>query len=147
MPTPYDRPDGSRELYQSFDCNERVVKTLITVAAFVALADGRLQTIERDEAVQYVSRHRLDSRITPQHIADLFEERARRLQDADFATLVLDAVRPVAGLSLTSDVTQIAERVAAADRYLHPSEVQVIRLIRLITGAFPESKIINSPRG
>ena len=54
MPTPYDRPDGSRELYQPFDCNERVAKALVTVAAFVALADGRLQTIERDEAVQYI---------------------------------------------------------------------------------------------
>jgi tellurite resistance protein len=45
-------------------------------------------------------------------------------------------------MSLTSDVTRIAERVAAADGYVHPDEAQVIRLIRLITMSFPEPKVI-----
>jgi hypothetical protein len=39
-------------------------------------------------------------------------------------------------------VTRIAERVAAADRHVHPDEAKVIRLIRLITMSYPEPKII-----
>jgi len=57
----YIRPDISGEFRDPFDCDEQVVKALITVAAFVALADGRLDAIERDEAVNYIDQRHLDS--------------------------------------------------------------------------------------
>jgi hypothetical protein len=50
----YVRPDTSGELSNPFDCDELIVKALVTVSAFVALADGRLDAIERDEAVSYI---------------------------------------------------------------------------------------------
>ncbi len=59
MAVHYIRPNLAGELRDPFDCDEQVVKTLVTVGAFVALADGRLDAIERDEAVGYIDRQQL----------------------------------------------------------------------------------------
>jgi tellurite resistance protein TerB len=133
----YFRSTHADELAGPFDCD--AVNALVTAGAFVALADGRVRTVERDEVVHYIHRRRSATR---QHIAYLFDARVRQLQEADFANVVLEALRPVPTMSLTSDVTRIAERVAAADRHVHPDEAKVIRLIRLITMSYPEPKII-----
>jgi len=138
MANQYLRSTHADELAGTFDCD--AVNALVTAGAFVALADGRVQTVERDEVVHYIHRRRFAA--TREHITHLFDERARQLQEADFANVVLEALRPVSSMSLTSDVTRIAERVAAADRHVHPDEAKVIRLIRLITMSFPESKVI-----
>jgi tellurite resistance protein TerB len=127
------RPDISGELCNPFDCDELIVKALVTASAFVALADGRLDAIERDEAVNYIERHQLAPTMSRQRIAAFFEARARHLEDRDFADLIAEALRPVAALSLTFHVVRIAERVAAADRRLDSNEAQVISLLRLIS--------------
>jgi tellurite resistance protein len=128
----YIRPDIAGELRDPFDCDEQVVRALVTVGAFVALADGRLDAIERDETVNYVDRQRLSPTVSRQRIAEFFDARARHLEDRDFGDLIVEALRPVAALSLTFDVVRTAELVAAADRHVDPNEAQVIRLIRLI---------------
>jgi tellurite resistance protein len=140
----YVRPDISAELRDPFDCDEQVVKSLITVAAFVALADGGLDAIERDEAVNYIDRRQLAPTISRQRIAEFFDARAQHLENRDFADLIAEALRPIAALSLTFDVVRIAEQVAAADRHIDPNEAQVISLIRLISMTAPEVRAANS---
>ena len=146
----YVRPDISAEFRDPFDCDEHVVKALITVAAFVALADGRLDAVERDEAVNYIDRRHLAPSISRQRIAEFFDARAQRLEDRDFADLIAEALRPIAALSLTFDVVRIAEQVAAADRHIDANEAHVIGLIRLISmtaselnAVDPSSKVFN----
>jgi len=134
------RPDISGEFRDPFDCDELVVKALVTVSAFVALADGRLDAIERDDAVNYIERQRLAPTISRERVAEFFDARARHLEDRDFADLIAEALRPVAALSLTFDVVRIAELVAAADRHLDPS------LIRLISKPPAETKAFGSAR-
>lgn len=136
------RPEISGELRDPFDCDEQVVKALVTVGAFVALADGRVEAIERDEAVNYLDRQRLAPSISRPRIAAFFDARVRHLDDRDFADLIADALRPVAALALTVDVVRIAELVAAADRHVNADEAQVIALIRLIAKASPEPRIV-----
>jgi len=51
MPIQYIRPSIPGELRDPFDCDEQAVKALVTAGAFVALADGRVEVIERDEVV------------------------------------------------------------------------------------------------
>jgi tellurite resistance protein TerB len=136
MPIHYIRPSISGELRDPFDYDEQVVKALVTVGAFVALADGRVQAIERDEAVGYIDRRRLAPTISQERIAEFFDDRARRLQDRDFADVIVEALRPAAALSLNFDAVRIAELVAAADQHLVPNEAQVLRIIRLITMPF-----------
>jgi tellurite resistance protein len=133
----YVRPDISGECHNPFDCDELTVKALVTVSAFVALADGGVDAIERDEAVNYIERQQLAPTISRERIAEFFDARARHLEGRDFADLIAEALRPVAALSLTHDVVRIAELVAAADRRLDPNEVQVISLIRLISKPAP----------
>ena len=140
----YIRPGIRGELRDPFDCDEQVVKAMVTVGAFVALADGRLDAIEREETVNYVDRQRLAPTISRQRIAEFFDAGARDLDDRDFADLITDALRPVVALSLTFDVVRIAELVAAADRHVDPNEAQVIRLIRLIAMTSREPKTLNS---
>lgn len=134
------RPEILGELRDPFDCDEQVVRALVTVGAFVALADGRLDASERDETVNYIDRQQLAPSISPPRIAAFFDARARHLEGRDFADLIADALRPVAALSLTFDVVRIAELVAAADRHVNSDEAQVISLIRLIATTSPEPK-------
>jgi len=128
------------QLPDAVDCD--AVNALIIAGAFVALADGRIQTVEREEVLRYIDRRRFAA--TRWRTADLFDERAGQLQNADFANVVVEALRPVPNLSLTSDVMCIAERVAAADGQMHPDEAQMIKLIRLIIMSFPEPKVIEA---
>jgi tellurite resistance protein len=140
----YIRPDIRGELRDPFDCDEQVVKAMVTVGAFVALADGRLDAIEREETVNYIDRQRLAPTISRRRMAEFFDAGARDLDERDFADLIAEALRPVAALSLTFDVVRIAELVAMADRHVDPNEAQVIRLLRLIAMTSPEPKAVNS---
>jgi tellurite resistance protein TerB len=140
MATHSIRPDIGGELRESFERDEQIVNALVTVSAFVALADGRVDAIERDEAVNYIDRQRLAPTISRQRIAEFFDARARHLEERDSGGLIVEALRPVSALSLSSDVVRIAELVAAADRRVDPNEVHVIRLIRLITMTTPKPK-------
>ena len=136
------RPEIPVELRDPFDCDEQVVRALVTVGAFVALADGRLDASERDEAVNYVDRQQLAPSISRPRIAAFFDARVRHLEGRDFADLIADALRPGVALSLTFDVVRIAELVAAADRHVCSDEAHVISLIRLIAKSSPEPKVI-----
>jgi tellurite resistance protein TerB len=138
------RPDTLGELRDPFDCDEQAVKALVTVGAFVALADGRLAAIEREEAVNYIDRQRLAPTFSRHRVGEFFEARAQHLEGRDFADLIAEALRPVAALSLTFDVVRIAELVAAADRHVDPNEAQVIRLIRLLVTTAPAPKVVDS---
>jgi tellurite resistance protein TerB len=140
----YIRPDIAGEVRDPFDCDEHVVRALVTVGAFVALADGRLDAIERDETVTYVDRQQLAPTISRQRVAEFFDARARHLEDRDFGDLIVEALRPVAALSLTFDVVRIAELVATADQHVDPNEARVIRIIRLITMTSPVPKVVNT---
>jgi len=120
---------------------------LVTAGALVAVADRHVDMIEREEVVRYINDRRLVPTIAESRIASLFDERARRLEQADFVNVVIQALRPVPELSLSSDVIEIAERVAKADRHVHSYELQAIKLIRLITMSLPKSKVLTSSSG
>ena len=108
---------------------EDVIQGLVTAGALVALADGRIQSVERDELATCM--RQLMLAISDERIGELFDCRVRELKDRDAPTVVTEKLRALAGLSLASVVVRTAERVAAADRQIHPNELQAIRLVRL----------------
>jgi tellurite resistance protein len=120
--------------------NKEVMQALVTVGALVALADGHLEDVERDELVGFAYRQDFASAISKCGIAKAFDGRVRQLEENYSPNLVMEALRPLAGLSLASVVVPTAERVAAADRKIHPGELQALKLIRLIMTAFPVKK-------
>jgi len=139
-------PRSASEPRDPLDCDEQTMNALATVGAFVALADGRVDAVEREALANYFGRQRLAPSISRPRIAEYFDTRARQLQDRDVADLIAEALRPVAALSLSAEVIGIAEQVAAADRYVHPSEVQAIMLLRLIMMDLPEPKVVGASR-
>jgi tellurite resistance protein len=123
------------------DCRDKeVMQALVTVGAHVALADGHLEDVERDELVGFVYRRDFAPTMSKRGIAKAFDSRVRQLEENYSPDLIMEALRPLAGLSLASIVVRTAERVAAADQKIHPGELQALKLIRLIMTAFPEKK-------
>ena len=117
--------------------NYRDKEVMQALGALVALADGRLEDVERDELVGFIHRQDFAPTISQRGIAKAFDNRVRELQENYNPNVVIEALRPLAGLSLTSVVVRTAERVAAADRKIHPSEDKAISLIRLIMMSLP----------
>ncbi len=117
--------------------DEEVMQALVTAGALVALADGRVEVIERDELLNYIERQGLLPTMSRLDVAEAFDIRVRQLQDRDSANVIVEAFQPLAGLSLASVVIRTAERVAAADRQIHPGEVRALKLIRLIMITLP----------
>lgn len=147
MPSTEPRANMRREIIDPTECDQQAAATLVTAAALVAIADRYIDAMEREEAVRYINDRQLVPTITASRIESLFDERARRLEQPDFANFAIDALRPVSGLSLAPDVIEIAERVAAADLHVHSHELQAIRLIRLVTMSLSKSKVVTSSRG
>jgi hypothetical protein len=61
--------------------------------------------------------------------------------------VIIETLRPIAGLSLSSEVMAISERVAVVDDHIHPHELQAIKFLRLITLSLPRSKLVKPARG
>jgi len=120
--------------------DEELMQALVTAGAMVALADGQLEAVERDELVNFIHRQGFVPTISPNRIAEAFDSRVQQIEDRDGVNLTVEALRPLAGLSLASVVVRTAERVAAADRKIHPGELQALKLIRLVMMAFPLKK-------
>jgi len=126
------------------DCLDRrdedVVQALATAGALVALADGRVDAVERDELVNFIDRQGLVPTISNDEVAGAFDSLVRELEARDRLSVILDAFRPLAGLSLASVVVRTAERVACADGKILPGELQALRLIRLLMATLPDTR-------
>jgi tellurite resistance protein len=118
--------------------DEDVMQGLVTAGALVALADGLVQAVERHELVNFMQQ--LMPAVPHDEIGELFDHRVRELKDRDGVAVITEKLGPLAGLSLASVVVRTAERVAAADRLIHPNETQAIRLIRLFMASLPAKR-------
>jgi tellurite resistance protein len=121
--------------------DDEVMQALITTGAFVSLADGQVETSERDELVNFLVGRQLVAGMSTRQIGEEFDRRVRHLRGGDKIEIVVEALRPLAGLSLSSVVVRIAELVAAADGHLHPNELMAIKLIRLVMITLPTRRL------
>jgi tellurite resistance protein len=117
--------------------DDEMMHALVTAGALVAVADGQVQAVERGELVNFVDRRGFVSTISRHEIAETFDVRVRQLEERRSAEVIVENFRPLAGLSLASVVVRTAERVAAADRRIHPSELGALKLIRLVMISLP----------
>ncbi len=122
MATQYNRSSTvTAELAASYLPNrdQDVMQALVTAGALIAAADGRVESVERDELLNYIDRQRFVPTISRASIAKAFDKRVRELKDRDSASVIVEAFRPLAGLS---------------------REVQAFELIRLIMMTLPTSR-------
>jgi tellurite resistance protein len=120
--------------------DEQLMQALVAAGAFVALADGRVKDVERRELLSYVEGNDLVPTIARQDIIEAFDNRVREIEDRGSANVIVEAFRPLVGRSPSSFLVRVAERVAAADGYLHPNELQTIELVRLIVTNAPSNR-------
>jgi tellurite resistance protein len=115
--------------------DEEVMQALLAAGLFVACADGRVTRIERNVLLDFIDRQGFAPNSSRRDVSEASESLMRQLRAGDLLQTMVELLRPVAGLSLSSIVVRTAERVAAADRKLHPSETEAIRVIRQILSA------------
>jgi tellurite resistance protein len=135
------------EITEPTSLHEQAAAALVISGALVAVADRRVAAVERDEVIRFIRDRGLAPHLSEQRLAAMFDELAERLEQPDFANVVIDALRPVANQSLSSHLIELSERVAAADDDVHPHEVQAIKLLRLLALVLPRAKPIPSRRG
>lgn len=128
------------EITEPASLNEQAAVALVIAGALVAVADRRVSPVERDEVIRFIRDRKLAPHIADDRLFAMFDELAERLEAPDFANVVIETLRPVSNLSLSSQLMELSERVAAADEDVHPHEVQAIKLLRLLTLALPRAK-------
>jgi hypothetical protein len=128
------------EITEPSSLNEQAAVALVIAGALVAVADRRVSPVERDEVIRFIRDRKLAPHISDDRLSAMFDALAERLEEPDFANVVIETLRPVSNLSLSSHLMELSERVAAADEDVHPHEVQAIKLLRLLTLALPRAK-------
>ena len=119
------------------DRDEDMLQALVTAGAPVALADGELAPVERGELLSFISEQGFVPTISEHDAAAAFDNRVRELEDRHGASVILESLRPLAGLSMASVVVRTAERVAAADRKIHRGEQRALEVLRLVLKTLP----------
>jgi tellurite resistance protein len=112
--------------------DEEMLRALVTAGAFVALADGRVDLVEREALLQFIDRESLVPSISQDEIGRFFDGRVQQIKDQCDEIDIVEPLRPLTGLSSASAVVGAAEGVAAADLQIHPREVEALNLIRRI---------------
>jgi tellurite resistance protein TerB len=137
------------EITEPSSLHEQAAAALVIAGALVAVADRRVAAVEREEVIRFIRDRGLAPHITEDRLAAMFDELAERLEQPDFANVVIDTLRPVSDLPLSAHLIDISERVAAADEDVHPHEIQAIKLLRLLTLVLPRAKPVLPvvPRG
>lgn len=128
------------EIADPSSLNEQAAAALVIAGALVAVADRRVSPVERDEVIRFIRDRGLAPHIEDERLFAMFDTLAERLEEPDFANVVIDTLRPVSDMPLSSHLMELSERVAAADEDVHPHEVQAIKLLRLLTLALPRAK-------
>jgi tellurite resistance protein len=122
--------------------DQEVMQALVAAGALVALSDGLLDDVERDALVNFVDLQGFVPTVSQREIAEAFDISVRRIHRGG-ASPVVEALRPLAGLSLASIVVRTAGRVAAADRNIHPGELRALKMIRLVMMTLPPLRRVN----
>lgn len=132
------------EITEPSSLNEQAAVALVIAGALVAVADRRVSPVERDEVMRFIRDRGLAPHMSDERLSSMFDALAERLEEPDFASVVIDTLRPVSNMPLSSHLMELSERVAAADEDVHPHEVQAIKLLRLLTLVLPRAKPVGA---
>ena len=109
---------------------DELLEAVVTAAALVAHADGCIEPVERSQLLDFLNRNGLISLLTRAEILDLFERRIRLLDGENGIEAAVESLGRLAGRSTARLVIDAADHIAAANGHLHPSELQVLQVIR-----------------
>lgn len=121
------------------DRNDELLDAVVTAAALVARADGRIEPAEGGLLVDFMDRNGFLSVFTRREILDAFERRVRQLDEHDSADAAVAGLGRLAGRSPARLVIGAGRQVAAADGHFHPGERHMLQLIRHALGTAPSA--------
>lgn len=113
--------------------NERedeLLDGVITAAALVAGADGRIEPVERGQMLDFLRRNGLFSAFTRAEILDAFERRIRGIESEGGTEMAVGNLLRLAGRSPARLVIDASREIAVADCRLDPREARMLGLIR-----------------
>lgn len=116
-----------------------LLDAVITAAAMVAQADGRIDPIERSQLLAFLNGSGLLAIFTRDEVLDAFEDRSRQIAGSGGANVAISALRRLAGRSLARLVINAGMRVAVADGRIHPRELRAMALIRMALRGYSQS--------
>ena len=119
------------------DRNDELLDAVVTAAAVVARADGRITPVERGLLLDFMDRNGFLSVFTCSEILDAFERRVRQFDERGGAEEAVDDLGRLAGRSPARLVIAAGKRVAAAAGHLHPRELHILQRIRRALAAPP----------
>src|SRR5262245_55623422 len=82
--------------------HEQAAAALVIAGALLAVADRRVDSVERDEVIRFIRDRALAPHLDENRLEAMFDELAERLDRPDFANVVIDALRPVSDLAISS---------------------------------------------
>jgi len=93
VPSREPRANTRDEIIEPSERDQMAAAALVTAGALVAIADKQADATKRKEIMRYMNDRELVPTIAGAAIAKLFYERVRRLEQPDFANVVIEALR------------------------------------------------------
>jgi tellurite resistance protein len=121
------------------DRNDELLDAVVTAAALVARADGRIEPVERGLLVDFMDRNGFLSVFTRAEILDAFERRLRQFDERGGTEAAIGSLGRFAGRSPARFVVGASEHVAAASGRLQAGELRVLRFIRRVALGAPRA--------
>jgi tellurite resistance protein len=127
------------EIAQAYmdDHEDELLDAVVTAAALVAQADGRIAPVERGQLLDFLDRAGFLAVFTRADVFDAFEYRIRTMQE-DGTDPAVERLAGFAGSPPARLVAAAAEEIARADRTIDPRERQILQRIRVALGTPPE---------
>jgi tellurite resistance protein len=120
-----------RHANASDQADAAVMNALVTAGAFIALADGRADSLERAALADFMEKSLLFT-VSRDDIVQAFDRCVRQLEVRNDPLVILESFQVLAGRSMASVVVRLSEQVAGADRKIHPGELDALELVRLM---------------
>jgi tellurite resistance protein len=116
------------------DQDNKLLDAIITAAALVARADGRIDAAERGQLLDFLHRKGILIVFKPAEILEMFERRLRELNDPGGAISALKHLRRHAKCLPAAVIIKAGQEIAAADCRIDPREQHILHLIGITLG-------------
>lgn len=124
------------------DREDELLDAIVTAAALVARADGRIDAAERGQLLDFLHRKGIPIVFTPARILEMFERRIRELNEPGGAIGALKHLRRHAKRPPAGVIIKACQEIAAADCRIDPREQHILHLIGItLGGTLPASAV------
>lgn len=111
---------------------DELVDAVVTAAALVARADGRVDAVERERLLDFLDRD------------DIFERRLREQGEPRAVVAALRQLGRYAEHPLARVIIDAGEEITASDSHIDPRERRVLQLLRIVLSA-PATRSLREP--